>query len=282
MDYAPSEMRGQALQLLRKCWKVILITSVILIALSVISICVTNLIPVIPDQNGYITRQSTQLRSLVDLLLTFVTDHICQPILMLGLYTVLLYHLRGNGTTATTCLHGMKRWNTAIWLDILIGLRMLGYLLAGLVGMFVLSLIPILGALAGSIGFVVLIYWVELRYSHAPLHLAEDGDDRLLRASDCIHDAIQDAETFTVSRLFKVLWPAFLLAIVSDVLGKWLPDSLPLTCVCIVLSYAALAIQTTCLTVVFQHLRDDNPQDAAPSEGELRARALAAGGEEQK
>lgn len=137
MNDSPAGIRKRAMKLMRECWKVILTTSVILIALSVISICVTNLVPLIPDQNGYLTRQSTQLRSLVYLLLTFVTDLICQPILILGLYTALLARLRGNVSTASACLHGMKRWRTAIWLNLLIGLRMLGYLLAGLVGMFV-------------------------------------------------------------------------------------------------------------------------------------------------
>lgn len=281
MGYAPSEMRRQALKLMRECWKVILTTSVILIALSVISICVTNLVPLIPDQNGYITRQSTQLRSLVYFLLTFVTDLICQPILILGLYTALLARLRGNVSTTSACLHGMKRWRTAIWLNLLIGLRMLGYLLAGLVGMFVLSLIPILGALAGSIGFVVLLYWVELRYSLAPLHLAEDGDDRLLSASDCIPYALQDAAAFTVGGMLKVLWPSFLLFVVCSLLGKCCPDSWAISCARIAVSYIAKALMFACLTVIYQHLRDSKPQDAAPSEGALRARALAAGGEEQ-
>lgn len=276
MNDSPAGIRKRAMKLLRECWKPILITSAIILALSIASVCLTQLVPVIPDEHGIITRQSTLLRRFVDLLLSFVTDTACQPILMLGLFTVLLHHLRGNGCTASTYLHGLKRWRTAIWLDILIGLRMLGYLLAGLLGMMILSLIPILGSLLGSIGFIVLVYWLELRYSLAPLHLADDGDERLLNASDCIQYALQDAAAFTISGLFHVLWPSFLITIVASILGKLLPGSLPITCARIVMSYVAKALMVACLTAVFQHLRDSKPQDEAPSEGLLRARTLVA------
>lgn len=281
MNDFPAGIRKRALKLMRECWKPILITSIIMLALSIASVCLTQLVPVIPDKNGIITSQSTLLRRFVDLLLSFVTDNVCQPILMLGLYTVLLHHLRGNGSTVSTRLHRMKRWRTAIWLDILIWLRLLGYLLAGLLGMIILSLIPILGQLAGLIGYVVLAYWLELRYSLAPLYLADDGDERLRNASDCIQYALQDAADFTIGGLFKVLWPPFLISIVASILGKLLPDSLAISCAQIVMYYAANALMITCLTVVFQQLRDGKPEDETPSEGQLRARALAAESDEE-
>lgn len=63
-------------------------------------------------------------------------------------------------------------------------------------------------------------------------------------------------------------------------LGTLLPASLP-TCARILLSYVANALMVACLSVVFQHLRDGKPEGETPSEGLLRAKALAAKSNEE-
>ncbi len=289
----PAEIRRRGFRLFRECWKPILLTLLLTNVLSIIS---NLLFPLVTYANGtavplgsltYSQRgEISKVNLIVVLVLTLMEGFIVQPILMQGLFRGLLSHQRGSGCTARTYLHGMKRWKTAIALDFWVNLRVIGYLILGVIGFELLSFIPILGPIGASIGFIVLVFWATMRYFDAGLHLADDADNQL-NAFDCIHYSIGDAEMYSVSGLFKTLWPTYLPALVGNLLTEFLPETLLVSGIDMLLSTLSTMMQAACCTAIYLYLRSEyqavkDAEAARVSEGLARARALAAGEEPGK
>ncbi len=288
----PAEIRRRGFRLFRECWKPILLTLLLTNVLSIVSYFVFPLVTYAdgPFPLGSLTYSQrgeiSKVNLIVVLVLTLMEGIIVQPILMQGLFRGLLGHQRGSGFTARTYLHGMKRWKTAIALDFLVVLRVMGYLILGEIGFTLISFIPILGPIGAGIGYVVLCYWAAMRYFDASLHLADDADNQV-NAFDCIDYSIADAEMYSISGLFKTLWPTYLPALVGSLLPVFLPETLLISGIHTLLSELSTMMQAACCTAIYLYLRSEyqavkDAEAARVSEGLARARALAAGEETGK
>ncbi len=275
----PVEIRRRGFRLFRECWKPILLTLLLVNVLSIVTYFVLQPVPYTTG-TGILT-YIPRVNLIVGLVLTLIDSCVVYPILMQCLFRGMLSHQRGNGCTARTYLHGMKRWKTAIALDFWVNLRIIGYLILGFIGLWLLCYIPILGPIGGCTGYIVLIYWAVLRYLGARLHLADDADKQL-NSFDCIHYSIGDAETYSITGLFKTLWPTYLPVLIGNLLTKFLPGSLLFSVIDVLLSALSTMLQAACCTVIYLYLRNEYQvvKDAEAeriSEGLARARALAAG-----
>lgn len=283
----PAEIRRRGFRLFRECWKPMLLTLLLTNVLSVVAYFVLQPVPyaegtAVPLDSLAVNQQGeiSKANLIVGLVLTFMEGFVVQPILMQGLFRALLSHHRGSGCTARAYLHGMKRWKTAIALDFWVVLRVMGYLVLGGIGVWLLCFIPILGPIGASIGYAVLTYWAGMRYFDARLHLADDSDNQL-NAFDCIHYSIGDAEMYSISGLFKTLWPTYLPALVGNLLTEFLPETLLVSGIHTLLSELSTMMQTACCTAIYLYLRSEyqavkDAEAARLSEGRARARALAA------
>ncbi len=283
----PAEIRRRGFRLFLECWKPILLTLLLTNVLSIVSYFVFRLGPYAdgPIPLGGIWQSQaaspTANNLILGLVLILMEGIIVQPILMQGLFRGLLSHQRGRGFTARTYLHGMKRWKTAIALDFWVVLRVMGYLILGWIGVWLLCYIPILGPIGGCTGYIVLLFWAVMRYFDARLHLADDADKQL-NSFDCIHYSIGDAETYSITGLFKTLWPTYLPVLIGNLLTEFLPGSLLVSVIDVLLSALSTMMQAACCTVIYLYLRNEYQvvKDAEAeriSEGLARARALAAG-----
>ena len=276
-----ADVRQRGIQLLRECWKPLLITLLLTNVLTIIAQIIMQPSPVAAEAASDLMNESEipTVRIVIGLALQLFESLVLVPLLLQGLYRCLLSHLRGETHRLRVLAGGFKRWKTAIALELQIALRVLGYQLLGVIAIFLLSFIPILGALGAAIGYVVLMYWVMLRYFDAKIHLADDADHQL-NSTDCITYSLHDAEMYSISGLFKTLWPAFVPTILGSLLTKFLPASLLVSGADLALSMLSFAMQTAICTVIYTHLQTDTPpvqDDTSSSEGLARARALAAG-----
>lgn len=207
-----AEVRQRGMQLLRECWKPLLVTLLLTNVLSMIAQIIMQPVPVAAEEASSLTSlmndgEIPTICLVAGIALQLIEALVLLPMLTQGLYRGLLSHLRGEKCSLHVMAGGLKRWKTAIALEFQITLRVLGYQLLGLIAIFLLSFIPILGALGAAIGYVVLMYWVTLRYFDAKIHLADDADHQL-DSTDCIAYSLHDAEMYSISSLFKTLWPA--------------------------------------------------------------------------
>lgn len=276
------ELRHQGMKLLKECWKPVLAVLLLTNLLSIISHVIMQPVPVEPGDTISLSAlqaggEIPTVNVVIGVALQLIEAFILLPLLMLGLYKGLLSHLRGNGCTLPIMASTAKRWRTAIALDFLIFLRILGYELLGILAVVLLSFIPILGPLGAAIGYVVLMYWVALRYFCAQIHLADDAECQL-NATDCITYSLHDAEMYSISGVFKTLWPAFLPATFASLLTEFLPASLAVSIISVVLNALSAVMKAAYCVAIYAHLRTDlqSSQEALPeNEGLARARALA-------
>lgn len=275
-----AEVRQRGIQLLRECWKPLLVTLLLTNVLSVIAQIVMQPVPVAAESSSLMNNSEIPtVRLVIGIALQLIESFVLLPLLIQGLYRGLLSHLRGGKFRLCVLAGELKRWKIAIALEFQITLRLLGYQTLGMIAIFLLSFIPILGALGAAIGYVVLMYWVTLRYFDAKIHLADDAD-HLLNSTDCIAYSLHDAEMYSISGLFKTLWPAFVPAMLGSLLTKSLPATLLFSGADLALSMLSSAMQAAICAVIYARLQTDKPpiqDDTTISEGLARARALAAG-----
>lgn len=286
----PAEIRRHGFRLFLECWKPILLTLLLTNVLSVVAHFVLQPVPYAPwtaapmDNMIYSPQwEIPRVNLIVGVVLTLMKSFVVYPILMQGLFRVLLSHQHGSGYTARTYLDGMKRWTTAIALDFLIYLRGHCYLALGKMGFEILSFIPILGPICGGIGCIVLVFWAAIRYFDADIHLADDADNQL-NAFNCIDYSIGDAEMYSISGLFRTLWPTFVPAFVANLMTQYLPASLLVSVIDMLLSTLSAMMLAACCTAIYLYLRSEyqavkDAEAVRLSEGRARARALAAGEE---
>lgn len=275
--------RQRGIQLLRQCWKPVFVILLLTNVMSVIAQIIMQPVPVAANEAvslvGLTNGGDIPTGCLVaGIAMQLIEALVLRPVLLQGLYKSLLCRLRGEECSLHVIASSLKRWKTAIALDFQVSLRMLGYQLLGVIGIFLLSFIPILGPLGAAIGYVVLMYWVVLRYFDARIHLADDAD-RQLNSTDCIAYSLHDAEMYSIPGLFKTLWPTFIPAIFGSMLTEFLPASLTLACIEILLSMLSAAMQAVICTEIYARLQPDKQlaqDNANESPGLARARALAA------
>lgn len=291
---APYELRALGMRLLRTCWLPSLIVMLLALLPVLAGLAVLHFGPTsataaleefttaaveglaIRQMNASSPAPGTQIAAiLVEMLLTLLLT----PVFTLGLYKALLGQLRGKGCTARCLLSGFKRWKTAIALDFLTGLRVLGYMILGGLAVLLLRFIPILGPLVGALGYMVLIYWATLRYLLGPAHLADDAD-HLCSATDCLDYSVADANNFGVTSLLNVVWPMYIPSILSSLLMELFSASPACTILAGLLTGVSTILQVACCAAVYAYLRQVNlTEDEAIPAGLARARALAAGEE---
>lgn len=277
-----AEVRQRGMQLLRECWKPLLVTLLLTNVLSVIAQIIMQPVPVAANEAvslvGLTNGSNIPTGCLVaSIAMQLIEVLVLWPVLLQGLYKRLLCRLRGEECSLHVIASSLKRWKTAIALDFQVSLRILGYQLLGVIGIFLLSFIPILGPLGAAIGYVVLMYWVTLRYFDARIHLADDAD-RQLNSTDCIAYSLHDAEMYSIPSLFKTLWPAFVPVILGSLLAKLLPASPLVSGAELALGMLSSAMQAAICTVIYARLQTDKPavqDDVNESPGLARARALA-------
>lgn len=281
----PADFRRRAWRLMLECWLPMLVTLLLAGIPTLISSLILYLSPSdTATLEGLAVTQSGGQANWGPLLISIGVELLgslmLSPILMLGLQHGLLMHIRGEKCTLTCIGDGFRRWKTAIALELLTSLRIIGYLILGSVASFLLSFIPFLGTLASVIGMFVLSWWVTMRYALARCHLADDAEG-ICSASSCLDYSIADANSFSVTGLIEVIWPALLPAFISRLVTKFMAASLGLNFFTAALELLESAIYITGFTVVYLSLRDafaaEDKETIDP--GLARARALAAGEE---
>ena len=280
----PADLRSKAIALMRECCLPILTALLLACLPTIIANLILYLSPSAPatlessiTQTGGQTTWGALITSIcVELLGTLLLS----PILVLGLQKGLLAHARGEKCTLRCICDGLPRWKTAIALEFLIGLRMLGYLFLGSIAAFLLSFIPILGAIAAIIGLLVLSWWVTMRYALARCHLADDAEE-ICTASSCLDYSVADAKSFSIIGLIEVIWPGLLIEFISSLLSEFLAASLGLSILTAALNVLASAVYITGFTVIYLYLHDTFVAEGEETNdpGLARARALAAGEE---
>lgn len=201
---------------------------------------------------------------------------------MLGLYRGLLSALRGGQCTVSVLLGGRRGYRRALWTDVVMFLRMVGYILliALASGLLTFSLRN-LGAIIALIALVICAIWLTLRYMLAELHVAEDAEGAF-SASDYIRQSVEDVRFFTFGRVIGVLWP-FWLAGLAFALPSILAESLPVMATVSVVTDLGFAVLTgvvgpALMACIYEAIRDElNAPDPRKSDGAQRAKALSAG-----
>ena len=281
----PAELRSRGMELLRECWLPVLVTLALLLLPTLGSAALlytgTPGAPATLEDLAFLSLNDSGTPSTGRIIASVVVDLagslLLAPVLLLGLNKGLLNRLRGTKCTLRCLFAGISRWKTAVALEVLTLLRIIGYLLVGGFARGLVSAIPVLGPIVGAIGFVVFTYWVMLRYMLADVHLADD-DEHGCTASDCLDYSIADVYSFTPTRLLQTLWPALLPALACNVLTEFLPMSAPLfaaTCAMELLSSALSVV--FCLSVYAYLHQTPLPAEPPVPAGLSRARALAAG-----
>lgn len=194
------------------------------------------------------------------------------PWLMLGLYKGMLAESRGGKMTVKHVFSGLPRWKTALFVDVQIMLRTLGWLLLGQLGLALLSYIPVFGPIAGLIGYTALMFYAAQRYTLAQLHLADD--EGYLSATDCITYSVTDVKNFGLLELLSVLWVPIVINVALSVVLGFFGGVVPVVIKCL----AGTVIEgwsMSCHVMVYLWLRAQVRSE--PTEGEQRAKALALG-----
>lgn len=196
------------------------------------------------------------------------------PWLTLGLYTGMLAESRGGEMTVKHVFCGLPRWKTALFVDVQITLRTLGWLLLALLGLKLLSYIPVLGPIAGLIGYTALMFYAAQRYALAHLHLADE--EGYISATDCITYSVIDVKNFGLLELLSVLWVPMGIEVALDVVLDFFGGAVPVVLECL----AGTVIEgwvMGCCVMVYLWLRAQARTQLEPTDGEKRAKALARG-----
>lgn len=140
-------------------------------------------------------------------------DFLIRGVLLTGLYRILLKAHRGEAFRLRDLFHWLLHPLRPLGMSLQILLRMTGYLLLGLIGALLLGrFLGNFGAGVGVLALLVLVIWVEWRYSLASAHLSDDAA-REFTPGDCIRASIRDFTDFGPGAFVAVIWPA--LAIVG-------------------------------------------------------------------
>ena len=203
---------------------------------------------------------------------------------MLGLNRGLLRALRGGECMASDLLDGRRGYRRALWTDVVVFLRVLGYiLLAGLAMGLLSAALGGVGTVIGAIGMLIFAVWLAMRYMLVELHVADDAEGAF-SASDFIRSSVEDVKYFSIWRIIGVLWPFWLAGLafgLPSVLAELVP-SMGIAVMITDLVYALLAgVLTPVLTVcIYEAIRYELNDRLHENDGAARARALAAGEDE--
>ena len=279
---SPAELRTQGFRLLQACWLPILTGALLAVLPTLLGDLVLHLSPADPTTLEDLAAMMSGRPYTVPALIASIVIELgglllFSPAVLLGLYKGLLGHLRGERCTLACLVSGFSRWKTAVALEFLTGMRILGYLILGSIGQYLLGFIPVLGGIVGGIGYIVLVWWATWRYALSDCHLADDAEPTCT-ASDCLDYSIADVKLFSITGLIEVIWPSLLPSFVSNLLTRFLPVSLELTLATCALQMAVYAFTITGCTAVYAGLRSMHPaaEEEPVSDGLARARALAA------
>ncbi len=281
----PAELRAHGLRLLWECALPILTGALLAVLPTLLGDLVLHLSPADPTTLEDLAAMMSGRPYTVPALIASIVIELgglllFSPAVLLGLYKGLLGHLRGERCTLACLVSGFSRWKTAVALELLTGLRILGYLILGSIGQYLLGFIPVLGGIVGGIGYIVLVWWATMRYALSDCHLADD-DEHTFTASDCLDYSIADVNQFSVTGLIEVIWPSLLPSFVSNLLARFLPVSLELTLATCALQMAVYTFTIVGCTAVYAslHCMYRDAEDEPVPTGLARARALAAGEE---
>lgn len=204
---------------------------------------------------------------------------------MLGLNRGLLKALRGGECTTADLLGGRRGYRRALWTDVVVFLRMIGYiLLAGLAMGLLSAVLGGVGTIIGAIGMLIFAFWIAMRYMLTDLHVADDAEGAF-SASDYIRSSVEDVKYFSMWRIIGVLWPFWLAGLalgLPTILSEYFP-AVATAALMTDLVYALLAgmIAPVLMACIYEAIRDElNAPAPQPSDGAARARALAAGEDE--
>jgi len=280
---SPAELRTQGFRLLRACWLPILTGALLAVLPTLLGDLVLHLSPADPTTLEDLAAMMSGRPYTVPALIASIVIELgglllFSPAVLLGLYKGLLGHLRGERCTLACLISGFSRWKTAVALELLTGMRILGYLILGSIGQYLLGFIPVLGGIVGGIGYIVLVWWATWRYALSDCHLADDAEPTCT-ASDCLDYSIADVKLFSITGLIEVIWPSLLPSFISNLLTRFLPASLELTLATCALQMAVHAFTVVGCIAVYAGLRTAyrTAKDEPIPEGLARARALASG-----
>ena len=200
---------------------------------------------------------------------------------MLGLNRGLLSALRGGECAVGDLLGGRRGYRRALWTDVVVFLRVLGYiLLAGFVMGLLSAVVGGVGTIIGAIGMLIFAFWLMMRYMLTELHIADDAEGAF-SASDYIRSSVEDVKYFSMWRIIGVLWPFWLAGLafsLPSILASFIP-AMGTAALVTDLVYALLAgILFPVLTVcIYEAIRYELNNRLHENDGAARARALAAG-----